>query len=355
MNRPTLDAMRRELQGLVTPEPPPGLLQRILDSRAAGVRMALPRIGRDYPRWLLGALSAAAVLVLVVNTRGPGRPSTSLDRDYQDIPRVLGFWPPDAMAQEAGPPPPPRYQHVRDVRAVNVRGGTWIYQIGDAFDDGATRYRGRLRVVMRSAEWEGRPAWLVSQQQLTIRDSNSDKTGWIRSANDTMYADVENLRPIHYAMVGTRFRLIHRFAWDTVYEALDIGGAHPRSWRAHAEIPGPVDAPLVLRWRWLDVALLLQALPLGPGWRGSVYSVGLVGRDRDRAAIRPLDMRVERGQRIEVPAGTFDCWKIVMRDGRERVLTFWASKDHGWLVKEEERGPDWRVERALVSATPRAP
>ncbi|HYL22567.1 MAG TPA: hypothetical protein VEU74_12450, partial [Gemmatimonadales bacterium] len=336
----------------VPPEPPPGLLQRILESRAAGVRVALPRVGRDFRRWLVGALAAAAVLALVMNTRSANPPPASTENDYQDIARVLSLWPPDAMAQEAGRAPPPRYEPVRGLRVGNASGGTWIYQDSSAFDDGTAKYRGRLRVVVRTAEWDRQPAWLVSQQQLRVRDSNSGTTDWIRGAADTMYADLETLRPIRYATVGAQFRLIHRFVWDTVYEALDIGGAHPRSWRVHAEIPGPVDAPLVLRWRWFDVALLLQALPLGRGWRGSVYTVGLVGRDPARAAIVPLDLRVEGGERIEVPAGTFDCWKIVARDGREHVLTFWASKDRGWLVKEQQRGPDWRMERTLVSATP---
>jgi hypothetical protein len=355
VSKATVDEMLEKLRQLAAPEPPPGLLQRILDSRAAGVQVPLPRLGRDYTRWLVGALAAAAALALVVNTHGPDRSLTSPDDDDQDIARVLAIWPPYAMAQEAGPPPPPRYQLVRDLRAVNVRAGTWIYQIGHAFEGGASKYRERLRIVVRSAEWDRRPAWLVSQQELTITGSNSDTTAWIRMPVDTMYADVETLRPIHYAMVGMRFRLIHRFAWDTVYEALDIGGAHLRSWRVHAGIPGPVNAPLVLRWRWLDVTLLLQSLPLGRGWRGSVYSVGLVGRDPAKAAIVPLDMNVEGGERIEVPAGPFDCWKIVARDGRERVLTFWVSKDRGWLVKEEERGPDLFMERALVSATPPVP
>lgn len=355
MNRATLETIRRELGERVPPQPPPGLLQRILDSRAAGVRVALPRLRRDYTRWLVGALATAAVSALVLNTAGPVRPATSPESDYQDIARVLGFWPPYAMAQETGPPPPPRYDPVRPLHARSARAGTWMYEIGSAFDDGAANYRGRLKVVVRSAEWDGRPAWLVSQQALRARDSNSDTTDWIRGAADTMYADVETLRPIRYASLGTEFRLIQRFVWDTVYEALDIGGAHPRSWRVHAEIPGPVYAPLVLRWRWLDVTLLLQALPLGQEWRGSVYSVGLVGKDPGGAAMVPLDLRVEGGERIEVPAGTFDCWKIVAHDGRERVLTLWASKDRGWLVKEEERGPDWRAERALVSATPPEP
>ncbi|HYL20872.1 MAG TPA: hypothetical protein VEU74_03850, partial [Gemmatimonadales bacterium] len=62
MNRVSLETIRRELHGLVPPEPPPGLLQRILESRAAGVRVALPRVGRDFRRWLVGALAAAAVL-----------------------------------------------------------------------------------------------------------------------------------------------------------------------------------------------------------------------------------------------------------------------------------------------------
>src|SRR2546427_20505 len=140
-------------------------------------------------------------------------------------------------------------------------------------------------------------------------------------------------------------RLSHTLPW----------GAHPRSWRASAGIPGAPDAPLVLRWRRVDLTLLLQVLPLDRWWSGSVYSVGLVGPDPSKTGFAPVDLRVVGSGRIEVPAGRFECWKLEFRESPESMLTLWVSKDHGWLVKTEQRGWDWRAESALVSATRPAP
>lgn len=355
MTHPVVDETRRRLRGLPAPEVPPHLLARILKSRSTGVRVELPRLRRATAPWLVGALAAAVVLALVMTPRRPEVPATRTVGDYTDIANALGVWPPEALAQEAGSRRAPSYPLVREPRGADIHEGRWTYRICTAFDDDARPdtavCRERLTIVVRKAAWQGRPAWLVAQQ--ASRNGGPGDTA--QYPVDTMYASPETLRPMYYALVGRQFRMIHRFTWDTVHEAVDIGGAHPRSWRTHAEIPGAVDAPLVLRWRWLDVGLLLQGFPLHRTWRGSVYSVGLVSRDPSKAWIEPLDMRVARSEAVEVPAGTFDCWKVVARERSDVTVTFWATRVGGWLVKMEERGIDWRSERALVAASPPAP
>jgi hypothetical protein len=346
-----LDSLSAELRKLPAPEPPPDLVGRILRSRAAGVRVALPRGQRRCAaRWVVGAIAAAAVVAVVTSTRDGGRPPADTDNPYQDVPAALSFWPPDAVAQEAGPPRPPRYEPVRGLRVARAHGGTWTYRTCTMFDD-VTKCRGRLTITVADAQWEGQSVWLVSQQEISVRDGSPD----IRSSLDTTYFELASVRPIYAAMGGAQFRLVRRFTRDSVREALDIGGAHPRSWRARASIPGAPDAPLVLRWARVDLTLLLQVLPLDRGWRGSVYSVRLVGPDPSKTGFAPIDLRFVGSGRIEVPAGRFDCWKLELRDGQESVLTLWVSKDRGWLVKTEPRASDWRTESVLVSATPPAP
>jgi len=217
------------------------------------------------------------------------------------------------------------------------------------FDDVLTNCRGRLTITVADARWEGHAAWLVSQQQKSVRDRSPDT---LRTPPDSTYFEASTLRPIYAAQGGVKFRLVRRFTGDTVREALDIGGTAPRSWRSSAAIPGAQDAPIVLRWARVDLTLLLQVLPLDRWWRGSVYSVGLVGPDPSKTGFAPVDLRVVGSGRIEVPAGRFECWKVELRESPESMLTLWVSKDHGWLVKTEQRGWDWRAESALVSATP---
>jgi hypothetical protein len=235
---------------------------------------------------------------------------------------------------------------------ARAHGGTWTYRTCTVFDDVPTNCRGRFTITVANAQWRGRPVWLVSKQEKSARDRSPDT---LRTPLDSTYFEPATLRPIYAAQGGVKFRLVRRFTRDTVREALDIGGAHPRSWRASAGIPGAPDAPLVLRWVHVDLTLLLQVLPLDRWWRGSVYSVGLVGPDPRKTGFAPVDLRVVGIGRIEVPAGRFECWKLELREGPESMLTLWVSKDHGWLVKTEQRGPDWRAESPLVSATPPAP
>jgi hypothetical protein len=353
------DALQRALRGLAAPAPSPELLERILQSRAAGVRVNLPRGKRRVARWLWGALAAAAALALVISTRDGERAPPDTAGPYSDIAATLSFSPPDALAQDAGPPRAPRYEPVR-LEAGRAHAGTWIYRTCRVYDVAPTACRGRVTITVSTitvsqATWQGRPTWLVSQRQAMARVGSPADTN--RTALDTAYFAPATLRPTYAAMGGSHFRLVRWFTGDTMREALDIGGAHPRSWRAQAQIPGAPDAPLVLRWAGVDGTLLLQALPLERGWRGSVYSVRLIGPDPGKAPFVPLDLRVVGSERIEVPAGRFDCWKVDAHQGKETesVFTLWVSKDRGWLVKTELQGPEWWAESALLSATPPAP
>jgi len=344
-----------ELRKIPVPEPSRDLLERILASRAAGVRVVLPQERSTVSRRaaLLLLTAAAAALVFVMSTRGGDRRPVDTANEFADITAGLSFLPPDAMAQEPGPPRRPHYQPVRSLQFARAHGGTWTYRTCTVFDDVLTKCRGRLTIAITQAKWEGRPAWLVSQQNKSVRDWATTDT--IRTPLDTTYVDPATLRPIYHAINGKAFHFVRRITGDTVHEALDIGGTAPRSWRSSAGIPGAQDAPLVLRWARVDVTLLLQVLPLDRSWRGSVYSVGLVGPDPSKTAFAPVDLRVVGSGRTEVPAGRFECWKLELRESPESMLMLWVSKDHGWLVKTEQWGPDWRAESALVSATPPTP
>jgi hypothetical protein len=346
------DGLRR----IPAPEPSKDLLERILASRAAGVRVVLPgERSAVFRRVALLLTAAAAAAVLVMATRGgDGRP-VHAENGYQDIAAGISFWPPEAGAQEAGPPRRPRYEPVKDLRVARAQPGTWTYRTCTVFDDVLTNCRGRLTITITEAKWEGQPAWLTSQQQKSVRHGSSDTTDTFRTPLDTAYFKPTTLRPIYAALGGVKFRLLRRFSRDSVREEFDMGGARPHSWRTKASIPGAPDAPLVLRWARVDLTLLLQVLPLDRGWTGSVYSVGLVGPDLNKTGFIPIDLRVVGSGRIEVPAGRFECWNVELRESPESVLTLWVSKDRGWLVKTEQQGPDWRTENVLVSATPPAP
>ena len=343
-----------ELRKIPAPEPSRDLLERILASRAAGVHVVLPegRATASRRTTLLLLTAAAAALVLVMSTRGGDQRPVDTENEFPDMTAGLSLWPPDAVAQEPGPPRRPRYHPAENLQLARAHGGTWTYRTCTVFDDVLSNCRGRLTITVADARWEGRTTWIVSQQDKSVRDRSADT---LRTPPDSTYFESSTLRPIYAAQVGVKFRLVRQFTRDTIREALDIGGPHPRSWRASAGIPGAPDAPLVLRWRRVDLTLLLQVLPLARWWRGSVYSVGIVGPDASKTGFAPVDLRVVGSGRIDVPAGRFECWKLELRDGQEDPLTLWASKDRGWLIKTEQRGLDWRTESVLLSTTPPTP
>lgn len=354
MNEATLEIIRRELRRLVPREPPPGLLQRILDSRAAGVQVALPRLSRDYTRWLVGALAAAAALALIINTHGREWSPSSAETDYGDIAAALSFLPRAAMAQQAGPTRNPRYDLVHHLDGSRAHAGTWTYETCTTTDDVLTKCGSRLTITVREAPRAEQPAWMMIQRVAFARDwSSTNDTIYVPP--DTTYLARQTLRPLSWSLTGDRIHVVRQFTPDSIHEAVDITGSHPRSWHSSAKLPGAADDPLVLRWARVDIAPLLQVLPLGRGWRGSVYSVGLIGRVPSTSPFPPLDLRVVRSERIEVPAGRFDCWRVEMRIGDETVMTLWASKDRGWLIKTKQGERDWQTESTLISAIPPAP
>src|SRR5258706_10033382 len=99
-----------ELRKIPAPEPSPDLLERILASRAAGVRVVLPEGRSTVSRrtTLLLLTAAAAALVLVMSTRGGDRRPVDTENEFPDITAGVFPFPPGAGGggTRAAPPPP---------------------------------------------------------------------------------------------------------------------------------------------------------------------------------------------------------------------------------------------------------
>ena len=139
-----------QLPTLPAPEPPEDLLSRILASRAAGVRVVLPRGGWTVSRRTAFLVTAAAAtVVVVISTRSGTRRPVDRNSAYQDINAVLPLWPPEALAQEAGPPRRPRYESLKILHVARAHGGTWTYQSCTVFDDVLTKCRSRFTITIK--------------------------------------------------------------------------------------------------------------------------------------------------------------------------------------------------------------
>ncbi|HKC38473.1 MAG TPA: hypothetical protein VKC15_02915 [Gemmatimonadales bacterium] len=340
--------------------PPPELRQRILSSRARGVRVALPvaNEGRPALRRVGMFVAAAAIVALWMGTRLPASPETG-----RPLNRGL-FWgtpflPTEALGQGTTvAPSAPRYPLVAEVEGARVRAGSWHYTTCTTTDDILTTCGAGVTITIEDGSWNGEPAWVMSQRVTTSREWSAAQDT-VRSLPDTLFVEHNTLRPVYRRSNGPRMRLVQRFERDSVRESFDYTGPPPRNWQVTAALPGPPEAPLLVWWTDASVTLLVQGLPLQRGWRGSVYSIGLVGKGLRIPPFVPVDFRVLGAGRVTVPAGEFDCWKVELIEppwGRTPV-TLWVSKDRGWLIKAEHRGSDWRSESVLTShaATPPAP
>jgi len=337
-----------ELRKLPVPDPPDELLARILASRAAGARVLLPQVTTAsgqarYVRYAAAVAMLVAFGWLVSSTVKPspmrhagGPPIWSLDG--------MPLFPTMVLAQE---------QRVRDVRPryalitttvpSAVRAGRWTYEARWITDGVFTSSQGQRTIARAASVHDGKPVWFMTE-----------------SGRDTVLVDQASLRPLRYVRPMRRHLLIQEFGRDSMVEWFH-GGAPPneRHFQGSAALPGPAGSPLLVAWS-SSIDALVQALPLARGWQGSVYSINwLVYSDRV-PAFTPLDLRVTGSDRITVPAGTFDCWKLEVRDGVQKALV-WVSKDRGWIVMRQRTSSDesgeWRIEARLatVDTTPPAP
>jgi len=126
------------------------------------------------------------------------------ENGYQDIAAGLSVWPPDAMAQEAGPPRPPRYAPAR-LEVGQAHAGAWTYRTCTVFDEGQPMCLGRLTIMVREAMWRRRSVWLLSRRQAMVRNGSREA---ILTPLDTAFFERATLRPIYTAMGGKRFRLV---------------------------------------------------------------------------------------------------------------------------------------------------
>jgi hypothetical protein len=84
-----------------------------------------------------------------------------------------------------------------------------------------------------------------------------------------------------------------------------------------------------------EVIQLMRRLPLASDYKTTVHALtGLGGGN-----IVPVQIEVTGQAKVEVPAGSFDCYKVELSVAGQMKQTFWYSTDaHHYLVKFESKG-----------------
>ena len=345
----SLDVLRAELRDLPAPEPPTDLLQRALASRGAGVRLVLP-LGERGPvqlRYLRHVAVIAGVAGLGWLAFVAGRPGAEQRAEGPPARLVDGtlFFPSAAFGRQAMRQLAPRYPPITRIDPSGVRPGRWTYELLWITDRVFTSSQGKRTIALTAGSYEGRPAWLMTDPGHVSR-----RPSWF---GDTVFVDQASLRPLRYARSMRRARLIQQFSRDSVTERLDVASPKERHFKGAAALPGAPGSPVLVSWSPYSLDALVQALPLEHGWRGSVYTVNWISMSDRLPAFTPLDLSVVRSERVTVPAGRFDCWKLEVREGDEESF-LWVSKAQRWVVKKQHtwsgESGEWQSEARLVSA-----
>lgn len=316
------EAIRPELQSIATPQPSPELLDRILASRAAGARVILPepRVARPVlARYAsIGAVIAAAVLIVVYGVES----SRS-----EDIVSVSGLFGREAYAQTVLNVDRPALPNALFAPGAAMRPMTLEF---------TRRIRNSARQLtsettdtldISAASVEGTPAWKLATQAHNVvaaQPNVAAETVYIARANLKMLR-----RSVHVSPYSRyqRINIQQSFRGDSVTGRMNTDGPSIGAGRPIARRLRPEFGPYIS-----DAMgpIALMGTPLSLTWKRSASLLGWAVIPKD--IFYPFELRVEGEERVKVPAGTFDCWRISIRLP-EKQITYWARKSDGLGVR----------------------
>jgi hypothetical protein len=342
------EAIRPELRDLPVPPPSDGLLDRIVASRAAGARVILPdgraMTGNAGARVALATL-AAAVLLLALPFLRRSRPGTIGSDITTSSSSAASEWLPSpiAFAQTepvVSKPPAPAIRWTRTDRLRPV-----VLEFLRTWRDSTGSEAGRINAVltMDSVTLDGVRAWRLVSRNSGLRDGRSLLTiDSVVVARD----DLRLLRRTSYQHPYSRYdeiRIVQAYHGDSILGRMNATGANatPAS-RPIARLLDPARGPYIID---TFAPVLLGAVALDGGWRGRAVMVGWAVVDRD--VFWPIDLEVEGEETIGVPAGRFDCWRLVIRYNGHR-FAYWVRKSDGVGVRTLERDSRTGAAREVV-------
>jgi hypothetical protein len=306
------------------PVPPPraSLLQEILEDRAAGARVSLPTAAGRAPvlRFVVPVAVAVSLLFLVFPFRA----------EELDVASTAGSaaWLPSGVAYaQADAGPLNRPAPIQPSGAGRLRPVILDYTRTTRDSAGRVVSIGHDRLSLVRVDAGAAPAWRLTRATRYDQLPNQAEA-------ETVLVARADLRMLGRVVVEAPYRryariqVIQRFTKDSVageMTALATSGGNPH--RTFARRLDPRFGPYI---SGAALPLALAGVSLQPGFRGTLSVLGWAVRDDD--VFTPLELRVEGEERVRVPAGTFDCWRLSIRFGGTRVL-YWARKSDGFGVR----------------------
>jgi hypothetical protein len=317
------EAIRPELQSIPTPEPSPELLDRIIASRAAGARVILPEVPAESRRVFatyasVAAVIAAAVVVVVYGV------STSRS---EDVVSVSGLFGREAYAQpvvNADRPALP-FAVFAPGSAIRPMKLEFRRRVHDSVKQLTTETTDTLTVT--ASNIEGTAAWKLATLTHIIGTQQPSVEA------ETVYVARTNLkllrRSVHVSPYSRfeRINIQQSFRGDSVTGRMNTDGPSIGAGRAIARRLRPEFGPYISD---AMAPLALMGTPLSATWKRSASLIGWAVIPKD--IFYPIELRVDGADRVTVPAGTFDCWRISIRLP-DKQITYWARKSDGLGVR----------------------
>lgn len=196
------------------------------------------------------------------------------------------------------------------VDGTRLLSGTFTYQTVLERDVNSTAL-GTRTVSSTRATYNNTPVWLLLES----------RSGDAIPGIDSLFAQLADLRPIHWGSTIGRARLSAEFRGDSAY-----GGTTAPAGR-HSLVTGMPPGTIV---SGPMLEAVLRLLPLQPAWEDSaaMLSVAVNG-----ATVLPARISVIGEDQVRVPAGQFDCWVVSVRAGEASRGLYWVTKRDPIIVR----------------------
>jgi hypothetical protein len=329
------EAIQPELAGIRTPPASAELRDRILADRAAGARVILPA-ERDT-RWIVPRYLIAAVAVVTAVLVLPLSRATDATRDAEPV-ALAGFL--GGIARAEQPSATPKLPAALPIRPERVHAGTLQYR--RVFNDSTGRVAKTIESVLSVSADSAPP---VPVWRVTTLDRETSSGGLVTSA-ETLLIKRQDLSLVSRAVHVRPYRrwnginIQQRVIGDSLSGRMtldDVEGMRPIARRlpfAYGPYISDALAPLYL-----------TAVPLDATWQGSLTVLGWAVVSND--VLHPMELRVTGQERVHVPAGTFDCWRLTVRHSGG-VIDYWVRKSDGIGVRAVEQNSPTGGERIVT-------
>lgn len=323
------DLESRIIDAFTDPAPTAGPdgLKRALNRRASGERVELgsrQRISSWMPGLGIGAIAALLLLMFAAlqePEKAPrGNSSVSQLAEVALMPQAL-------LAQGSDRPAYP----VMAADGPDLKPGEWAY----AGLDGGAEYNDSMPLRqsrLSPGSFNGVPSWLL----LGRPAKKATPLQWL----DTSWIDRSSLKLLarSTSVMNGEARVTEEFREHDMLKGFTKGGY--TTWSVLVTDSTPRDDSNGYALQGDVLFMALRRTRLSSDWHASIELMSFPAYSR--VTSRWYDLAVVGEERIRVPAGEFDCWKIRFGPPLEyrRLGQIWiyVSKDRQWIIKQGIQG-----------------